>query len=188
MMGVKDHSKNYFTIAIAMIDKYIADLNDYVSKIKQLKEFVLTKLLLTDTTIYINTADDYLHESIYLTVTGTSAESGDDGQVGRGNRINGLITPYYPMSLEATAGKNPVSHIGKIYNYFAMDLSRAIVKNNFADEALVFIVSQIGKPINEPQLMHFKLKNIRADKEQIEDLAKEKLIGLNKYWKRIINV
>jgi hypothetical protein len=36
--------------------------------------------------------------------------------------------------------------------------------------------------------MHFKLKNIRADKEQIEDLAKEKLIGLNKYWKRIINV
>ena len=188
VMGVKDHSKNYFTIAIAMIDKYIADLNDYVSKIKQLKEFVLTTLLLTDTTIYINTADDYLHESIYLTVTGTSAESGDDGQVGRGNRINGLITPYYPMSLEATAGKNPVSHIGKIYNYFAMDLSRAIVKNNFADEALVFIVSQIGKPINEPQLMHFKLKNIRADKEQIEDLAKEKLIGLNKYWKRIINV
>ena len=188
VMGVKDHSKNYFTIAIAMIDKYIADLNDYVSKIKQLKEFVLTTLLLTDTTIYINTADDYLHESIYLTVTGTSAESGDDGQVGRGNRINGLITPYYPMSLEATAGKNPVSHIGKIYNYFAMDLSRAIVKNNFADEALVFIVSQIGKPINEPQLMHFKLKNIRVDKEQIEDLAKEKLIGLNKYWKRIINV
>jgi len=188
VMGVKDHSKNYFTIAIAMIDKYIADLNDYVSKIKQLKEFVLTKLLLTETTIYINTADDYLHESIYLTVTGTSAESGDDGQVGRGNRINGLITPYYPMSLEATAGKNPVSHIGKIYNYFAMDLSRAIVKNNFADEALVFIVSQIGKPINEPQLMHFKLKNIRVDKEQIEDLAKEKLIGLNKYWKRIINV
>ena len=188
VMGVKDHSKNYFTIAIAMIDKYIADLNDYVSKIKQLKEFVLTTLLLTDTTIYINTADDYLRESIYLTVTGTSAESGDDGQVGRGNRINGLITPYYPMSLEATAGKNPVSHIGKIYNYFAMDLSRAIVKNNFADEALVFIVSQIGKPINEPQLMHFKLKNIRVDKEQIEDLAKEKLIGLNKYWKRIINV
>ncbi|WP_299163584.1 methionine adenosyltransferase [uncultured Eudoraea sp.] len=188
VMGVKDHSKNYFTIAIAMIDKYIADLNDYVSKIKQLKEFVLTTLLLTDTTIYINTADNYLHESIYLTVTGTSAESGDDGQVGRGNRINGLITPYYPMSLEATAGKNPVSHIGKIYNYFAMDLSRAIVKNNFADEALVFIVSQIGKPINEPQLMHFKLKNIRVDKEQIEDLAKEKLIGLNKYWKRIINV
>jgi S-adenosylmethionine synthetase len=42
-----------------------------------------------------------------LTVTGTSAENGDDGQVGRGNRINGLITPYHPMSLEATSGKKP---------------------------------------------------------------------------------
>ena len=43
--------------------------------------------------------------SVYLTVTGTSAEMGDDGQVGRGNRPNGLITPYRPMTLEAAAGR-----------------------------------------------------------------------------------
>jgi S-adenosylmethionine synthetase len=127
VVGVKDLSKKYFTIAIAMIDKYIIDLNDYVSKIKQVKEFIQAHFHFTDTDIYINTADDYDRESIYLTVSGTSAENGDDGQVGRGNRINGLITPYRPMSMEATSGKNPVSHIGKIYNYFAMDLSRVIV-------------------------------------------------------------
>ena len=187
VMGVKNHLKNYFTISIAMIDKYILNLNDYISKIKDVKEFVRTKLLLADSTIYINTADDYNRESLFLTVSGTSAENGDDGQVGRGNRINGLITPYQPMSLEATSGKNPVSHIGKIYNYFAMDLSLAIVENRFADAAQVFIVSQIGKPINEPQLLHFKLKNAKADKEKIENLAKEKLSELNTYWKRIIN-
>src|SRR5690606_802442 len=116
-----------------MIDKYIVDLNDYISKIERIKEFISTKFLLADSTIHINTADDYARESIYLTVSGTSAENGDDGQVGRGNRINGLITPYRPMSLEAISGKNPVSHIGKIYNYLAMDLSRAIVENQFAD-------------------------------------------------------
>jgi len=187
VMGVKDHSGYYFTIAIAMIDKYIIDLNDYVSKIKQIKDFIHSNLPLPDTTIYINTADDYDRESIYLTVTGTSAESGDDGQVGRGNRINGLITPYRPMSLEATAGKNPVSHIGKIYNYFAMDLSKTIVENNFADEANVFIVSQIGKPINEPQLIHIKLKN-GGDKKRIENLVKEKLNSLPEFWKRIIEL
>ncbi|MES2138530.1 MAG: methionine adenosyltransferase [Bacteroidota bacterium] len=187
VMGVKDHSKYYFTVAIAMIDKYITDLNDYVSKIKQIKDFIQANLLLTDTTIYINTADDYDRESIYLTVTGTSAESGDDGQVGRGNRINGLITPYRPMSLEATSGKNPLSHIGKIYNYFATDLSRAIVENHFADEANVFIVSQIGKPINEPQLIHIKLKNAE-DKKRVEDLVKEKLNSLSEYWKIIIDL
>lgn len=188
VMGVKNHLENYFTISIAMVDKYISDLDDYVLKIEMTKEFLRTKLRLADSTIYINTADDYNRESIYLTVSGTSAENGDDGQVGRGNRINGLITPYKPMSLEATAGKNPVSHIGKIYNYFSMDMSRDIVENHFADAANVFIVSQIGKPINKPQLLHFKLKNISVGKEEIEGLAKEKLSELHTYWKKIIDV
>jgi S-adenosylmethionine synthetase len=69
-----------------------------------------------------------------------------------------------------------------------MDLSRAIVENKYTDAAHVFIVSQIGKPINEPQLLHFKLKNRVASKEQFEALAKEKLSGLHTYWRRIINV
>ncbi len=186
VMGVKDPSKNYFTIAMAMVDKYIADLNDYITKIERVKVFVTTSLNLSGSTIYINTADDYDRKSVYLTVTGTSAEHGDDGQVGRGNRINGLITPYQPMSLEATSGKNPVSHIGKIYNYLAMDLSRAVVENHYADYARVFIVSQIGKPIDNPQILHFQLKNRKVEKKEIETFAKEKLKDLSGYWKRII--
>jgi len=65
----------------------------------------------------VNNADK--GENIYLTVTGTSAEMGDDGETGRGNRTNGLITPGRPMTMEATAGKNPVSHVGKLYNIAA---------------------------------------------------------------------
>lgn len=186
VMGVKTYQKSNFTIAIAMVDKYISSLEDYISKINLIKAYIRNSLNLTDAIIDINTADDYSRESIYLTVTGTSAENGDDGQVGRGNRINGLITPYHPMSLEATSGKNPVSHIGKIYNYFAMDLSRLIVENNFSEEANVFIVSQIGKPINEPQLIHIKLKNIKLDPEKIRDLVIEQLKELPQYWKKII--
>ncbi|MBQ0736170.1 methionine adenosyltransferase [Aquimarina celericrescens] len=187
VMGVKEGSKKYFTIAIAMIDRYISDLNDYISKIESVKEFIAASLNLPKPSIQINTADDYKCESIYLTVTGTSAEHGDDGQVGRGNRINGLITPYYPMSMEATSGKNPVSHTGKIYNYFAMDLSRAVVQHQFADQARVFILSQIGKPIDQPQILHFQLKNRKVDKKEIESLAKEKLGGMSTYWKRILH-
>ena len=186
VMGVKEYSKRYFTIAMAMIDTYITDLSDYISKKEAVKEYIIHSLELSDAEVHINTADDYNNESIYLTVTGTSAEHGDDGQVGRGNRINGLITPYHPMSLEATSGKNPLNHTGKIYNYFAMDLSRAIVESNFADYARVFIVSQIGKPIDEPQLLHFQLKNKNADNKTIESFAKEKLKELSKYWDRIL--
>ncbi len=58
--------------------------------------------------VHVNTADDIKKKSVFLTVTGTSAEMGDDGSVGRGNRCNGLITPNRPMSMEATSGKNPI--------------------------------------------------------------------------------
>lgn len=186
VMGVKNPDITNFTIAIAIVDTYIFNLEDYVSKINLIREYIRNCLKLPDAIIDINTADDYSRESIYLTVSGTSAENGDDGQVGRGNRINGLITPYQPMTLEATSGKNPVSHIGKIYSYFARDLSQRIVENDFSEKAQVFIVSQIGKPINEPQLLHIKLKNIKDDPEKIKVLVLEQLKELPQYWKKII--
>jgi S-adenosylmethionine synthetase len=93
-------------------------------------------------------ADD---AGLYLTVTGLSAEMGDDGQVGRGNRVNGLITPGRPMSLEAAAGKNALAHVGKIYNVLANRIARAVCEEvPEVLEASVQLVSQIGRPIAEP--------------------------------------
>lgn len=187
VMGVKDGDQSQYTLAIAIVDRYISNIADYISKIKQTEAYLRTHLPLSGATLFINTADDYARESIYLTVTGASAESGDDGQVGRGNRINGLITPYQPMSLEAAAGKNPVSHVGKIYNYFAMNLSRAIVEQGFAGAAQVFVVSQIGKPVDQPALMHIRLQDRQAEERQIEALAKEQLSGVKAFWRSILN-
>lgn len=67
----------------------------------------------------VNTLDDETRgeEGMYLTVLGTSAEGADCGQVGRGNKVNGVIALNRPMSTEAAAGKNPVSHVGKIYTF-----------------------------------------------------------------------
>ncbi len=187
VMGVQKMDVANYTIAIAVVDRFIEDIDDYATKLNQVKAYLNSELNLFDAEVNINTADDYSKQSVYLTTTGTSAENGDDGQVGRGNRINGLITPYHPMSLEATSGKNPVSHIGKIYNYFAMDLSQALVTNGFADYANVFIVAQIGKPIDQPQLLHLNLRNIKSTKKKIKDLASDWLSKLPVYWKRIIS-
>jgi len=81
-------------------------------------------------------------------------EAGDDGSVGRGNRANGLITPCRPMSLEASAGKNPVNHVGKIYNILGTIVANEIVQQTGGDvkEVHVRILSQIGKPVDEPQV------------------------------------
>jgi len=136
---------------------------------------------------YINTADSYERESIYLTVTGTSAEGGDDGQVGRGNRANGLITPYRPMTLEAVAGKNPISHVGKIYNLFAIDLCKKIVEEQHAEQVYAHIVSQIGKPINKPLVLDIQVKGKDFNGKAIRRIAEEMLDEMPYMWKKIID-
>lgn len=88
---------------------------------------------------------------MYLTVLGTSADGADGGQVGRGNRVNGLISLHRPMSTEAAAGKNPVSHVGKIYNLLAPQIASQICQTVAGvEEATVWLCSQIGRPIADP--------------------------------------
>jgi S-adenosylmethionine synthetase len=87
----------------------------------------------------------------YLTLTGTSAEDGDSGQVGRGNRANGLIAFARPSGGEATAGKNPVAHAGKIYSVLSHRLA-ALVHEKCPDllEVYVHLAVRIGEPVDRP--------------------------------------
>jgi S-adenosylmethionine synthetase len=199
VMGLRRGSKIVLTIASAMISSLILDPGEYVSVKEQVKEEVLD--LATRITpnhvveVYVNTADIREKNIFYLTVTGTSAEHGDDGATGRGNRVNGLITPFRPMSLEATAGKNPVSHVGKIHNVVAKDIAETIymkLSNKGVREVYVSLLSQIGKPINKPQIAHIKIKMEKEMKltndirMEAEALAYEKLERITEYTKKIV--
>jgi S-adenosylmethionine synthetase len=103
------------TVAAAMVSKYINDASEYVSYTNQIKEAILDLaadiIPERDVSCQVNVADNIEKGIMYLTITGTSAEAGDDGEVGRGNRSNGLITPCRTMSLEAVCGKNPINHV-----------------------------------------------------------------------------
>jgi S-adenosylmethionine synthetase len=112
----------------------------------------------SELSVDVNVADDLERNLVYLTVTGTSAEAGDDGEVGRGNRACGLITPYRAMSIEAVAGKNPVSHVGKLYNVLAGRMAAEIVRSVPGVRAATCVaVSQIGRPIDEPHTLDLAL-------------------------------
>ncbi|MGC8936724.1 MAG: methionine adenosyltransferase, partial [Candidatus Methanomethylicaceae archaeon] len=147
VMGLRSGKEIKLTLAVAMVSKLIPDLDHYISVKEQLKreleDFVVKKSELP-VEVFLNNADRPDLGIVYITVTGTSAEMGDDGETGRGNRVNGLITPSRPMSLEATAGKNPVSHIGKIYNVLAGIIANKVAELKGVKEAYVKIVSQIG--------------------------------------------
>lgn len=184
IMGVRHRDAISLTIACAMIDRFLVHIDDYLAE-KTAIEKVVRELAVqhrfSRCDVSVNAADNPSSGSVYLTVTGTSAEAGDDGQVGRGNRINGLITPCRSMSLEAAAGKNPVTHVGKIYNVVARDIAEVLVASTPAIiAAQCLMVSRIGAPVANPALLQVKLATrdgLPAEKlrQHIEGITMEQL-------------
>ncbi|MEF8799431.1 MAG: methionine adenosyltransferase [Halolamina sp.] len=187
VMGKREGDRIDITVAVAMVDSYIEGLEAYKAAVANVKEYV-TALAAerTDRAVHVdvNTADDYDHGSVYLTVTGTSAEQGDDGSVGRGNRANGLITPNRPMSMEATSGKNPVNHIGKIYNLLSTEIARSVVDEvDGIRDLQVRLLSQIGRPIDQPhvadaQVVTTEAVDVADIEAEIEAIVDEKLANV----------
>ncbi|MBN1214109.1 MAG: methionine adenosyltransferase [Candidatus Lokiarchaeota archaeon] len=174
------------TICGAMVSKYIKDRSEYVNYIEQMKDAVLdlaTKIIPEkNCSCAINVGDVIEKDIVFLTITGTSAEAGDDGQVGRGNRSNGLITPCRTMSLEAVCGKNPINHVGKIYNILSTNIAREIYTRGNGDilEAHVKLLSQIGRPITDPWVTSISLipsdnVNFSSIQKIATEVAEEKL-------------
>jgi S-adenosylmethionine synthetase len=153
LMAVRVGDKLTLVVAAAMVSQLINSRADYDEAKAAVQEAVMRKAQADhggEIEVFVNCAD--AGENIYLTVTGTSIEMGDDGATGRGNRGNGLITPMRPMTMEAIAGKNPVSHVGKIYNVLAQKAAAEIAELNGVDGAYVTLVSKIGSPISQPLL------------------------------------
>ncbi len=189
VMAVRNKNKITLTVACAIVSKYVDDLDSYISTIEELHTKLLdqaAKLTDKEVEIHINTADDYKDGSVYLTMTGLSAETGDDGSVGRGNRANGLITPYRPMSLEATSGKNPINHVGKMYNLLSKEIADDIAEAG-AEQVYVRILSQIGKPIDQPIMAAIELVGDKAMEAKARKIADQWLADIGQITQMCID-
>lgn len=115
----------------------------------------------------VNARDLPQRDELYLTYTGSSIESGDEGVVGRGNRVNGLITPLRPMNLEGANGKNPVYHVGKLYNLAAHDLAQRLheVTGAYAE---VHLISATGRRLDRPWRVVLRLAEGGSDLAEVE--------------------
>ena len=153
VMVVREKNNIGITCCIPFIAKYTPSLDFYIKKKEYLKkllqDFVSRNFKRHKIAIFINTRDNYAKPDVYLTAIGSAIETGDEGLVGRGNRYNGIISFNRPMSLEAYFGKNPVHHIGKVYTYLANKIAKRIY-NSLQIESEVYLVSQMGRPINDP--------------------------------------
>lgn len=173
IMAVRVGDRLTIVVAAAMVSRMISSREEYDRAKDRVKEAFLRK---SDAEVFVNAADS--GENIYLTVTGTSIEMGDDGATGRGNRCNGLITPNRPMTMEAVAGKNPVSHVGKIYNVLAGRAAAEIAELEGVAEAYVTLVSKIGSPVSQPLLRAVRI----SGEDQLPPGLESKVDSILDYW------
>lgn len=176
VMGLRKKNKLDLTIADPLIDMFIGSEAEYFREkdelLEEIKMYVIERTEF-EPSISLNTLDREGRGmgGIYLTVTGTSAEDADSGQVGRGNRVNGIIPLNRPVSSEAAAGKNPVSHVGKIYNVLSHRIANEIYVNvPDIKEVYVWLLSQIGEPIDQPKIA---AAQVIMERGTLESVGKE---------------
>ncbi len=159
VMGIRTGRTLHLTVAVAFVDRFVDSEATYFRRKEQMleavREYVRSRCTLPDVHVYLNNADAPGRGlgGMYLSVTGTSAESGDSGQVGRGNKVNGVIALNRPMGTEAAAGKNPVSHVGKIYTVLTHRVAQRVYEEvRGVRECYIWLCSQIGEPIDRPKV------------------------------------
>jgi len=178
VMGLRSGTDLALTVAMPLLSGFVRSEQEYFRRKeeirKQISKFIGRFRKFRRTGLHLNALDQQGRGlgGIYLSLLGTSAESADSGQVGRGNRVNGLISLNRPLGTEAAAGKNPVSHVGKIYNILAHQLAEKIYRQiDGIEEIYVLLLSRIGTPISDPQMATaqvlmkkgMKLKDISRD-------------------------
>jgi S-adenosylmethionine synthetase len=195
VMGVRRGHQIDLTIACAVVDRHVRGLSDYIEvkeAIARLAEHAARETHAPHVRVRVNSADDVEAGRVYLTVTGTSAEAGDDGQAGRGNRVGGLITPCRPMTLEAAAGKNVVSHVGKSYSIVAHQIaSELVAKCPDIAEATCVLVSRIGWPVETPQVVELQIQTrngiaLDAVRAPAETIVRDCLRGLTELTRLLL--
>ncbi len=160
VMGFRRGGELNLTAAVAFVDRFVDSEATYFKRKQQMHEAVEEYIRseasgLQNVTLALNTLDMRGRGlgGMYLSVTGTSAESGDSGQIGRGNKVNGVIALNRPMGTEAAAGKNPVSHVGKIYTIMTHQVADRIYREvPGIREVYVWMLSQIGSAIDQPKV------------------------------------
>lgn len=166
VMGVRKGPRLNLTVAMPLLDRYLDGEARYFQRKEEIHEHLRRRTQerlegLQEVAVGLNTLDRPGEglAGMYLSVVGTSAEDADSGAVGRGNQVNGLISLNRPSGSEAAPGKNPTSHVGKIYNVLTNLLANSIYTQVAGlQEVFVWLCSRIGDPVDHPQLISVQIR------------------------------
>lgn len=190
IMACRIEKKLDITMCIPQIADDVSDLDAYKKNIKTVRKDILSWLedhfSFVENNLHTNTKDDYNLPELYLTAIGSSIESGDEGLVGRGNRINGLISSCRPYSMEGACGKNPVYHVGKLYNIIAQKIAENFYEE-FHSTVEVYLIGQEGRSLEDPWQVAIVHDGKNIDKRKAEKIICRCLKDIPKYTQQILN-
>ncbi|MCS7140789.1 MAG: methionine adenosyltransferase [Candidatus Nitrosocaldus sp.] len=196
VMGFRHDESIDLTVAVAFVDAYVeSDVHYFARKMEMLnavEEFIRDRFDIKHLSVDINTLDVEGRgmEGLYLTVLGTSADSSDSGQVGRGNRADGLISLMRPAGSEGYAGKNPMSHVGKVYSALCFEIAGDVHRrllDGERDEVLVWMYNKIGMNVGEPRAVIVEVVTGRGvDDDAIRDIVYEHVGSIDGLYRRLV--
>ncbi|MFK7974343.1 MAG: methionine adenosyltransferase [Rickettsiaceae bacterium] len=176
IMAYSFNNKVDLTICAPQISLYVKSREEYIKNLKWLEidiqNFISSNFPNIEAEINLNARDKIDLDEVYLTATGSSIESGDEGVVGRGNRINGLITPMRPMNLEGANGKNPVYHIGKIYNVLANIIAERLYEHT-GKTVYVNLISKTGGDLLTPWKVIIQIQGKEENSSNVVNIVKK---------------
>ena len=178
LMGYWDGAQADIVLCVPQKSRHVASRAEYVRNaetvLAECHRLAGLRLPGAEARFRLNARDVPEKDELYLTYTGSSIESGDEGVVGRGNRVNGLITPLRPMNLEGANGKNPVYHGGKRYNVAAQRLATRLHEAT-EGHAEVHLVSTTGQRLDQPWRILVRLSSPHAEVDKVQALVTEAL-------------
>ncbi|MER6916075.1 methionine adenosyltransferase [Streptomyces sp. NPDC000594] len=84
----------------------------------------------------------------YFTLSGSAVDYGEDGLVGRGNARTGVISGAHLAGNEATFGKNPAYHVGKVGGWLADTAARTVAAE--FGPCRIALLWRNGAPYDQP--------------------------------------
>ncbi|MHC4183783.1 MAG: methionine adenosyltransferase [Planctomycetota bacterium] len=174
IMGLRKGEGLDITVAMPLLANYIQSEKEYFERKniihKEMVEFLAKYKEFQNISVHLNALDEKGRGlgGIYLSLLGTSAEDAD-------------------MGTEASAGKNPVSHVGKIYNVLAHKIAQEIYESaEGIKEVYVLLLSRIGTPIDKPQMATAQIlfeegREIKEVSEKAEEIFDRELRNINSF-------
>ncbi|WP_239334446.1 methionine adenosyltransferase [Frankia sp. CiP3] len=152
-LAVRDGAIWTVTVCVPALAGYLtssAECHDAVTAAAGELTAVLQEHLQSRVTVVCNTRGSRTGplSGQYFTLSGSAVDYGEDGLVGRGNARTGVISGAHLAGNEATFGKNPAYHVGKVGGWLADEAARAVAAE--FGPCRVALLWRNGAPYDEP--------------------------------------